>query len=244
MNDFNKIRKGWIGLLVGGLLIVIDNIGRIQTIQSVYRSFREFLPSFHWPIHLLTYIGFLAIAVGVAMYWWPSQKEDAAEGESYTGQIPNAAPHLVASTFSSELIPFLQKSVFVIHLRNDAVSPIATARNVVAHIGYRRQDRHAMHVDYGAWIEQTGTEVNIERGQTKRLVVALRDDDKNFAVNYTGPQTNFVESKLISVGELTAGKWMMVVRINAENYQGVFYFSLTVEQNKAIKCDQITQLLW
>ena len=86
--------------------------------------------------------------------------------------------------------------------------------------------------------------VNVERGQTKRLIIALTDEGKNYAVNFTGPRSHFAESLLVAVGELTAGEWMVVVRINAENYQKVGYFNLTVEQNGAIKCDQINQLLW
>jgi hypothetical protein len=166
-----------------------------------------------------------------------------------TSVAPEAAPsvaptpRLMASTFSTDFISSIQKSVFLVHVRNDAISPLATARNVVAHIGYKRQDGHGMQVDCGAWIENAIV-INIERGQTKHLIVAITDEGKNFAVDSTGPRNNFTDPRLLSVGELTAGQWMMIVVINAENYTETFRFLLTIEQIGAIKCQPVKQSLW
>jgi hypothetical protein len=152
-------------------------------------------------------------------------------------------PELTASTFSVALNPTIQKNVFLLHVRNGATSPLATARNVVAHIGYKRRDGHGMCVDYGAWMER-GTITDIEGGQTKNLVVALTDDGRNFAVNWTGLRTNFTDPRLVPVGELTPGQWMMVVTITAENYEKIFTFLLTIEQDGAIKCQPVQKSLW
>lgn len=100
-----------------------------------------------------------------------------------------------------------------------------------------------MCVDYGAWMEG-GTITGIEGGQTKYLVVALTDDTRNFAVNWTGLRTNFTDPRLVPVGELTPGQWMMVVTITAENYEKIFTFLLTVEQNGAIKCQPVQKSRW
>ena len=100
-----------------------------------------------------------------------------------------------------------------------------------------------MWVDYGAWMEK-GTITDIERGQTKNLVVALTDNGKNFAVNWTGPRTNSINPELVPMGELTPGQWMMIVTINAENYEKIFRFVLTVAKNGAIKCQPVTRSLW
>jgi hypothetical protein len=152
-------------------------------------------------------------------------------------------PELTASTSSVALNPTIQKNVFLLHVRNGATSPLATARNVVTHIGYKRRDGHGMCVDYGAWMEG-GTITGIEGGQTKYLVVALTDDGRNFAVNWTGLRTNFTDPRLVPVGELTPGQWMMVVTITAENYEKIFTFLLTIEQNGAIKCQPVQKSRW
>jgi hypothetical protein len=152
-------------------------------------------------------------------------------------------PELTASTFSVALNPTIQKNVFLLHVRNGATSPLATARNVVAHIGYKRRDGHGMCVDYGAWMER-GTITDIEGGQTKNLVVALTDDDRNFAVNWTALRTNFTDPRLVPVGELTPGQWMMIVTMTAENYEKIFTFLLTIEQNGAIGCRLVTRSPW
>lgn len=148
-------------------------------------------------------------------------------------------PELTASTFSVALNPTIQKDVFLLHVRNGASSPLAAARNVVAHIGYKRRDGHGMCVDYGAWME-SGTITDIEGGQTKNLVVALTDDGRNFAVNWTGLR----DPRLVPVGELTPGRWMMTVTITAENYEKIFTFLLTIDQNGAIDCGPVKRSLW
>jgi hypothetical protein len=152
-------------------------------------------------------------------------------------------PELTASTFSVALSPTIQKNVFLLHVRNGATSPLVTARNVVAHIGYKRRDGHGMCVDYGAWMER-GSITDIEVGQTKYLVVALTDDGRNFAVNWTGLRTNFTDPRLVPVGELTPGQWMMVVTITAVNCEKIFTFLFTIEQNGAIKCQPVQKSLW
>lgn len=152
-------------------------------------------------------------------------------------------PELTASTFSVDLNPIFQRKVFLLQVRNETTSPAATARNVVASIGYKRKNGHAVWVDYGAWIER-GTITNIETGQTKNLIVASTDDGKNFAVNWSGSQTNFKDHALVRVGELTPGQWMMIVTINAENYEKIFRFLLTIGKNGAIKCQPVARSLW
>jgi hypothetical protein len=171
-----------------------------------------------------------------------SPNQSASTSEALTRSV-DRFPELTASTFSVALNPAIQKNVFLLHVRNGATSPLATARNVVAHIGYKRRDGHGMCVDYGAWMER-GSVTDVEGGQTKNLVVALTDDGRNFAVNWTGLRTNFTDPRLVPVGELTPGRWMMVVTITAEHYEKIFTFLLTVEKNGAIKCDPVKTSLW
>ena len=162
----------------------------------------------------------------------PSLNQSASTYEALTPSV-DPLPELTTST----------SSVFLVHVLNAATSPLAAARNVVAHIGYKRRDGHGMCVDYGAWMER-GTITDIEGGQTKNLVVALTDDGKNFAVSWTGLRTNFTDPRLVPVGELTPGQWMMVVTVTAENYEKIFTFLLTIERNGAIKCQPVQTSLW
>lgn len=171
-----------------------------------------------------------------------SLNHPASTSEALTPSV-DPLPELTASTFSVALNPTIQKNVFLLHVRNGATSPLATARNAVAHVGYKRRDGHAICVDYGAWMER-GTITDVAAGQTKNLVVALTDDGRNFAVNWTSLRTNFTDPRLVPVGELTPGQWMMFVTITAEYYEKIFTFLLTIEKNGAIKCQPVARPRW
>ncbi len=171
-----------------------------------------------------------------------SLNHSASTSEGLTPSV-DPLPELTASTFSVDLNPAIQKNIFLLHVRNGATSPLATARNVVANIRYKRKDGHAVWVDYGAWMER-GTITNIERDQTKNLVVALTDNGKNYAANWTGPRTKFIDPDLVPIGELTPGRWMMVVTINAEHYERIFRFLLTIKRNGVIQCTPVQKSPW
>lgn len=188
----------------------------------------------------------ITILVAVFIGWLQLRKKERAPSatKDSPNQLGSASPGAVTpSVGPSPELAASTSSVFLVHVLNAATSPLATARTVVAHIGYKRRDGHGMCVDYGAWMER-GTITDIEGGQTKSLVVALTEDGKNFAVNWTGPRTNFIDPKLVPVGELTPGQWMMTVTITAENYQKIFTFLLTIERNGAIDCDPVKRSLW
>jgi hypothetical protein len=172
----------------------------------------------------------------------PSLNQSASASEVLTPSV-DPLPELTASTFSVDLSQTIQRSVLLLHVQNGASSPLASARNVVANIGYKREDGHAVWVDYGAWMER-GTITNIERDQTKNLVVALTDNGKNYAATWTGPRTKLTHPDLVSIGELTRGRWMMVVTISAENYERIFRFLLTIKRNGAIKCTPVQKSPW
>ena len=172
----------------------------------------------------------------------PSLNQSASASEVLTASV-DPLPELTASTFSVDLSQTIQRSVLLLHVQNGASSPLASARNVVANIGYKREDGHAVWVDYGAWMER-GTITSIERDQTKNLVVALTDNGKNYAATWTGPRTRLTHPDLVSIGELTRGRWMMVVTISAENYERIFRFLLTIKRNGAIKCTPVQKSPW
>jgi hypothetical protein len=226
----SRKKLGGILTVVGGVVIYgIDAIGRIQTTTDIAHKLLGWIPfisGIHFPIWPF---GLLIAACGVLIYVWPEVQvdQDPTPGEK--------SPQLVATTFTRDFTYQARKNVFLLHVRNDAISPQSTARNVVAHIGYRDSSGSGMQVDYGAWMENAPT-IDIERGQTKRLIIALADEDKNFAVNFTGPRTNFRDPMLVSAGELVTGSWRMLVTINAENYTKEFRFILTVEKDGAIGC--------
>jgi hypothetical protein len=74
--------------------------------------------------------------------------------------------------------------------------------------------------------------------------VVLTDNGKHYAATWTGPRTNFIEPELAPIGELTPGRWVMSVTINAENYEGIFRFLLTIKRNGEIKCTAVQKSPW
>jgi hypothetical protein len=135
--------------------------------------------------------------------------------------------------YGSEFVPRIGtgKRCFVLFFRNDGP---ADAKDVLAHISYRRSPGHPMVVDYGAWVENDL--INIFRGHTKRLIFAVSEDGKNFAVNDTGPSTNYTDARLQSVGEIKPAEWQMVVTLSADNFRRDYAFNLIVGENGNLLC--------
>jgi hypothetical protein len=87
-----------------------------------------------------------------------------------------------------------------------------------------------MVVDYGAWMEHEPI-INMGRGHTKRLIVAVSEDGKQFAVTDTAPSTLYTEERLQSVGEIKPANWLVVVTLSADNFRRSYTFNLNVAEN-------------
>jgi hypothetical protein len=124
------------------------------------------------------------------------------------------------------------KKCFVLSFRNDGA---VDATNVIAHIAYTRSPRHSMVVDYGAWIEHEPI-INIFRGYTKRLIFAVLEDGKNFAVTDTGPSSNYTDPRVESVGEIVPAKWQMVVTLSADDFRKNYVFNVIVSDGGNLLC--------
>jgi hypothetical protein len=46
------------------------------------------------------------------------------------------------------------------------------------------------------------------------------------------------------MSETVAGRWMMFVTINAENYKKEFTFLLTLKTTERVGCQPVQELLW
>jgi hypothetical protein len=112
-----------------------------------------------------------------------------------------------------------------------------------------------MLVDYGRWIEteyavpaylvgkidwermggmHPQPTIDIRRGHTKNLIVALTDHGKNFAVTDMAPATNYTDFCLQTVGEITPGEWKMIITLSADNYRSEYTFTLTVGNDGSV----------
>jgi hypothetical protein len=177
----------------------------------------------------------------------PTETEAQARAESIPPNAP-ATPDIRAVNFKAIFAQDLAggKSCFVVSFRNDG---FGDATKVVANIGYAGSSGQRMLVDYGRWIEteyavpaylvvkidwermggmHPQPTIDIRRGHTKNLIVALTDDGKNFAVTDMAPATNYTDFRLQTVGEITPGEWKMIVTLNAESYRREYAFILTV----------------
>lgn len=143
------------------------------------------------------------------------------------------SPNIRAITFEAVFAQAIGRNCFILTFRNDG---FANATNVIAHITYVGNGRNIV-VDYGCWVEHELI-LNIFRGHTKHLVVALTDTDgKNFAVNDIGPATNYTQAQMVSVGELTPGDWKMTVTLSADNFRENFVFDFRVVHDGSIQCN-------
>ena len=125
------------------------------------------------------------------------------------------------------------KSCFIMSFRNDGW---ADATNVIAHIGYISSSGYKMLVDYGGWIEHMPV-MNIARGHTRSLIIAVTDAGKNFAVTDIGPATNYTQFRLMEVGEIATGEWKIIVTLSADKFRRDYAFDLTVGQNGSLLCN-------
>ena len=102
----------------------------------------------------------------------------------------------------------------------------ADATNVICHIGYTGPNGQKFLVDYGGWIEHQPV-MNIARGHTRNLIIAVTDAGKNFAITDIGPATDYKLFRLVEVGEITPGEWKMVVTLSADNFRRDYAFEMT-----------------
>lgn len=177
-----------------------------------------------------------------AILWWALKKvlpsgraTPPSEGDKRPTALP--VPDIRPVTYKAEFargIGTTGRSCFIMAFRNDGQ---ADATDVVAHIGYRNNGSNAaMLVDYGCWVEHELT-MNIGRGHTRYLIIAVTEDGKNFAVNDIGPATNYTQARMVSVGEITPGKWKMVVTLSADNFRRDYFFDLIVGKDGSLLCD-------
>ncbi|SRR6266404_209730 len=66
-----KNRHPYLGYVIGGLLIVVDNIGRMQVVRDVWAEIKMMFIHPAWPSHLLTWVGASFILLGLISRFWP-----------------------------------------------------------------------------------------------------------------------------------------------------------------------------
>jgi hypothetical protein len=73
LSQFLNGMKKRFGFIIGGLLIVIDNIGRVQVIKDLWAELKIIWTTIHpiWPSHLLTWIGAGFVIFGLISTFWP-----------------------------------------------------------------------------------------------------------------------------------------------------------------------------
>lgn len=66
----------YLGYIIGGFLILVDNVGRAQIIKGMWPEIKSAWTSIHlvWPSHLLTWIGLGFLVIGVVSTFWPKSK--------------------------------------------------------------------------------------------------------------------------------------------------------------------------
>ena len=148
---------------------------------------------------------------------------------------PQPGPEIKALTYKAVFargIGSAGANCFIMSFRNDGWTD---ATNVIAHIGYTGPDGQKLLVDYGGWIEHQPV-MDIGRGHTKNLIIALTDRGKNFAVTDIGPATNYTQFRLVEVGEITPGAWKMTVTLSADNFREDYPFELAIGQDGSLLC--------
>ena len=130
---------------------------------------------------------------------------------------------------SSEFNPKIGtgKNCVLLAFRNEGN---ADATHVIANISYTRSPGHAMVVDYGAWVEHEPI-INLPRGRTKRLILAVSEDGKRFAVTNDAPSTRDSDLRIQFVGEIVPADWLVIVTLNADNFRRDYTFNLNVAEN-------------
>jgi hypothetical protein len=235
-------RDGIVYGAAGAALVLVDNLGRLQSVADFWQALKERAPSFlfgvPWPAHLLSWVGLASMAIGMVVYLWPSKAPQAPENPG----IYAIKPELVFTEVTTELSPQADgadKRLFLVHFKNNAGIPV---KRVFAQIGYKQENEDFLWIDYGAWAKDDLV-VDIAGAQSKQLVVALEENGRSLAAGHADRSGNR-NSALVPKGELTPGKWAMTIAINADNYQKKFYFLLTVDSNGAITIQPLSQAPW
>ena len=162
-----------------------------------------------------------------------SNTQSLPSSEDGRNSVPQQSPDIRAITFKAAFAQAIGRNCFIVAFRNDGWSG---AMNVISHITYVGNGRTLV-VDYGCWVEHELV-LNVPRGHTRNLIVALTDNDgKNFSVSDIGPATNYTQSRIVSIGELTPGDWNMTVTLSADNFRRNYVFDFRVERDSSIQCN-------
>jgi hypothetical protein len=70
-----KKRHPYLALVIGGVVIVLDNIGRAQIFKDLYTNVRAFWGAIHaiWPSHALTWVGAAFVVFGLVSLLLPEK---------------------------------------------------------------------------------------------------------------------------------------------------------------------------
>jgi hypothetical protein len=144
--------------ILGGLVFIIDGIGRIETVAELCKGAKGWLASWSnihlaWPPHTLFGVGVFFLMLGLISFVWPKHEVKPAD-------TLETAPHV-------DLIFDLPRSDSVDVLRDDKIKVVNTTDTIAYDVSIQPKESHL----YSATFE---TIARLEKGHAVYAVMDLR----------------------------------------------------------------------
>ena len=227
-----------IWMILAGVLFVLDEVGRVQTLVRILGWFNSMV----WPHHILSVIGVIFTVVGIVQFLT----------SCHSVLSPLCVDHLVieSCSVSSSLAiePGSTHRVAIVEILNDPRASNPTkAGNLTAKLIYYDSPKIAYrNVEYGLWKPDSSLQQEIWIGGTASLVIAVQDaTGRGFTIGFTPQSFDKIHESLLRRFEanLNNGTNTVKVILSYNNEQGKrenqhFTFALTI--GKDLRIEDIT----
>jgi hypothetical protein len=161
--------------IIGGVLFIIDQIGRIQTFKDLYTAGKSWLASrsdihLTWPPHTLLVVGVFFVVLGLVSFFWPEPKKATnpvrmLEAHSAKNPTPElgTAPHI-------DLVFDLQKNHSTgpgLLLRDEKIKVVNTSDLIAYDVSIQPKESHLYEAEFE-------TIPRLEKGHPIYAVMKLR----------------------------------------------------------------------
>jgi hypothetical protein len=193
-----KKRHPFLFLVIGGVLILVDNIGRAQVIKDIWSEIKITWTAAHlaWPNHLLTWIGFAIVAIGLLALLWPGTRSGTSvTSEALTSSPPNPTPPNPAPPTDEPL-----KSSPARVMLGPNLTPQYLGAQMDGRTAY--QFEKLIEIYIGKWMRLGGPIVNIRASMIENIMVVSLDGGAPMNAGLRFDKSKWVDHlSILPVGE-------------------------------------------
>jgi hypothetical protein len=172
---WKRLKRSRLYFILGGVTLILDWIGRIETVGDIYRASKHWVASrsdvhLAWPPHVLLVVGLFFLALGLVSFIWPNGTPKYVADIHGSGSFEPLEPIASERTESVphiDLIFDLARSDSPDLVRDDRMTVVNTSPTVAYDVSIQPKESNL----YSATFE---TLARVEKGRPEYAVMELR----------------------------------------------------------------------